>query len=66
MTDALVGVSPNISDSARGMQELIGQMKKGAWLVNTARGAIVDRDALAEALKSGHLAGYAGMLFRLN
>jgi formate dehydrogenase len=39
---------------------LIGKMKHGAYLVNTARGKICDRDAVARALESGQLAGYAG------
>ena len=39
---------------------LIAQMKQGAYLVNTARGKICDRDAVARALESGRLAGYAG------
>jgi formate dehydrogenase len=41
-------------------EELIGKMKRGAYLVNTARGKICDRDAIARALESGQLAGYAG------
>jgi formate dehydrogenase len=40
--------------------ELIGTMKRGAYLVNTARGKICDRDAVERALETGHLAGYAG------
>jgi formate dehydrogenase len=40
--------------------ELIGQMKRGAYLVNTARGKICDRDAVAKACETGRLAGYAG------
>ena len=40
--------------------EMIGKMKKGAYIVNTARGKICDRDAIARALESGQLSGYAG------
>lgn len=40
--------------------QLISKMKRGAYLINTARGKICDRDAVVKALKSGQLAGYAG------
>lgn len=40
--------------------KMIAKMKRGAYLVNTARGKICDENAVARALKSGHLAGYAG------
>ena len=40
--------------------ELIYKMRRGAYLINTARGKICDRDAVVRALESGHLAGYAG------
>ena len=39
---------------------LIGKMKRGVYLVNTARGKICDRDAIVRALESGQLASYAG------
>ena len=39
---------------------LIAKMKRGAYLVNTARGKICDRDAIVRGLESGQLAGYAG------
>jgi formate dehydrogenase len=45
----------NLFDAA-----MIARMKRGAYLVNTARGKIANRDAVAAALKSGQLAGYAG------
>ena len=41
-------------------EELLGKMKRGAYLINTARGKICDRDAVARACESGQLAGYAG------
>ncbi|HVS46236.1 MAG TPA: NAD-dependent formate dehydrogenase [Verrucomicrobiae bacterium] len=39
---------------------LLAKMKRGTYLVNTARGKICDRDAIVRALESGQLAGYAG------
>jgi formate dehydrogenase len=39
---------------------LLAKMKKGSYIVNTARGKICDRDAIVRALESGRLAGYAG------
>ena len=51
----LTPATDRLFDKAR-----LGRMKNGSYLVNTARGRIVDTDALVEALKSGHLAGYAG------
>ena len=39
---------------------LLSKMKRGAYIVNTARGKICDREAVVRALESGQLAGYAG------
>jgi len=40
--------------------KMLSLMKKGSYIVNTARGKIVDRDALVQAVKSNHIQGYAG------
>ncbi|MEP9375183.1 NAD-dependent formate dehydrogenase [Aquabacter sp. CN5-332] len=41
-------------------EDTLKLFKRGAYLVNTARGKLCDRDAIARALESGQLAGYAG------
>ncbi|EGV66515.1 formate dehydrogenase (NAD+) [Yamadazyma tenuis] len=41
-------------------KKLIGKMKDGAWLVNTARGAICNAQDVSDALASGKLLGYGG------
>lgn len=60
-TSDVVSLHVPLVDSTRGMFDAarIAAMKKGAVLVNTARGGIVDEPALAAALRSGHLGGAA-------
>jgi formate dehydrogenase len=41
-------------------EKMLSKMKRGSYIVNTARGKICDRDAIVRALESGQLAGYAG------
>jgi len=50
-----------LSDETRGLigDEALGRMKPTAYLVNTARGPIVDPDALGQALRQGEIAGAA-------
>jgi D-3-phosphoglycerate dehydrogenase len=56
-------VSPHVplTDQTKGIigKDSIARLKKGSFVVNVARGGVVDEAALAEALKSGHLAGAA-------
>jgi lactate dehydrogenase-like 2-hydroxyacid dehydrogenase len=62
---ALLGASDFVSLHVPGGPETanlidgaaLASMRPGSYLINTARGSIVDHDALAEALRSGHLAG---------
>ncbi|KAJ7076335.1 NAD-dependent formate dehydrogenase, partial [Mycena belliarum] len=58
----VVTVNCPLHEGTKGLvnDELLKHFKKGAWLVNTARGAICDKDAVARALASGQLSGYAG------
>jgi len=58
----VVTVNAPLHPETRGMlnDELLGSMRRGAYLINTARGLIADRDAIVRALESGQLAGYAG------
>lgn len=46
-------------------RETIARMKPGSFLINTCRGSVVDEKAVAEAVDSGHLAGYAADVFEM-
>ena len=58
----VVTINAPLHPETRGLfdDELIGTMKRGAYLINTARALICDRDAVVRALQTGQLAGYAG------
>jgi D-3-phosphoglycerate dehydrogenase / 2-oxoglutarate reductase len=56
-----VSVHAPLMPTTRGLfnADALGKMKKGAFLINTARGPLLDEDALVAALDSGHLGGAA-------
>ncbi|EXJ76434.1 formate dehydrogenase [Cladophialophora psammophila CBS 110553] len=58
----IVNIECPLYAETRGLfnKDLIAKMKRGAYLINTARGAIVDAEAAADALKSGRLRGVGG------
>jgi phosphoglycerate dehydrogenase-like enzyme len=58
-TSDVISIHVKLTDHTRsliGAREL-GMMKRGALLINTARGAVVESAALVQALQSGHLEG---------
>ncbi|KAL9236227.1 hypothetical protein vseg_010926 [Gypsophila vaccaria] len=58
----VVVINTPLTDKTKGMfnKELIAKMKKGVLVVNNARGAIMDTQAVVEACSTGHIGGYSG------
>ncbi|KAF7047737.1 hypothetical protein CFC21_056622 [Triticum aestivum] len=58
----VIVINTPLTEKTRGMfnKEKIAKMKKGVIIVNNARGAIMDTQAVADACSSGYIAGYGG------
>ena len=56
----VVFLHTHVTEETRGMvdEEFLSYMKQGSYLINTARGELVDEDAIIESIKCGHLKGY--------
>jgi len=56
----VISLHMNLDDSNRGIfnKDLLDRLKKGAVLINTARGGLVNEEDIANACRSGHLGGY--------
>ncbi|KAI5665535.1 hypothetical protein M9H77_15388 [Catharanthus roseus] len=58
----IIVINTPLTEKTKGMfnKERIARLKKGVLIVNNARGAIMDTQAVADACSSGHIAGYSG------
>ncbi|WRX22164.1 D-isomer specific 2-hydroxyacid dehydrogenase [Theobroma cacao] len=58
----IIVINMPLTEKTRGMfdKDRIAKLKKGVLIVNNARGAIMDTQAVADACSSGHIAGYSG------
>ena len=56
----VVFLHTHVTDETRGMvdDKFLSEMKQGSYLVNTARGELVDEGSIIKSIKQGHLKGY--------
>ncbi|TBU43778.1 NAD-dependent formate dehydrogenase [Dichomitus squalens] len=63
----IITINAPLHEGTKGLinADLLKHFKKGAWLVNTARGAICNTEDVAAAVESGQLNGYAGDVWNI-